>query len=709
MNPKPCDHQNDTQLKVSTLLSYSGKRRVPLIFQSEVAECGLASLAMISSFHGYQINLSSLRKHLSLTTQGMNLKQLMVIAGDLNFSCRALQCPLNEISQLKLPCILHWNFNHFVVLTGVTKKTIYLNDPALGQRKLTLDQFSDAYTGIALELTPTTFFKKQDVRVMMKMNQLWEKITGLNRAMAGLFSLSVVMHGTALLSPYYMQWVIDNVLLSNDKSLLVVLALGFALLVLIKISVSAFRRWLILRLSSTLNIQMGANLFHHLLRLPMDYFEKRHIGDTVSRFGSLTSIREMLTTGLVEAIVDGLMAVIALIMMYLYSTLLATMVVGVALIILIIQLLFYYPNRQITEESITASAKEGSTFLESIRAIQTIKLFNHETDRQNKWLNCYADVINADIRLGKLTMTEDFLRGLLFGLESILVIYFGALIVMEDHLTVGMLLAFIAYKGQFIASITKFTDNLLSFKLLNLHLERLSDIALQERDRQTTSSPLVPNTLKGQLRLENICFRYSDNTDWVLKDVSFEVKAGESIAITGASGCGKTTLLKIILGLLRPSTGHIYLDGINMNELSLSDYRNHFGTVMQNDTLLSGTLAENITLFDTNFDEHRFNQCCQDACIWEEIQAFPMRFHSLVGDMGSSLSGGQLQRIFLARALYKAPKILCLDESTNQLDQQNEHRIQNNINKLQMTKIVITHKEIILGSVDKIVALSGER
>lgn len=441
----------------------------------------------------------------------------------------------------------------------------------------------------------------------------------------------------------------------------------------------------------------------------MSYFEKRHIGDITSRFGSLSAIRTLLTTGLIEALIDGMTALIVLFMMYLYNPMLATLVLGVVIISFLIQLLFYYPNRRITEESIIAEAKEDTTFLESIRAIQTIKLFTNESERQNTWLNRYAEVINTNIRLGKLEIAEDTLNNIIFGLESILVLYFGALIVMEGNLTIGMLLAFIAYKGQFTTSITRFIDNILSFKLLGLHLERLSDITLQEKEssQENIAKNLTKNisNIKGNIRLDNVSFRYSDNTNWILYNVSLEIKAGESVAIVGPSGCGKTTLLKILLGLLKPTSGHIYLDNIDINYLNLNDYRKNFGAVMQNDVLLSGTLLENITLFDAKYDEDLLIECCEIACIQDDIDNLPMGYHSLVGDMGSNFSGGQLQRIFLARALYKQPKILCLDESTSHLDKNNESWINENISDLSITRVVIAHRKETIDSVDRIIDL----
>ncbi|NUW70841.1 peptidase domain-containing ABC transporter [Vibrio coralliilyticus] len=686
------------------LLSFSGLKRVPIVLQSEVSECGLACLAMISSFYGHQVNVASLRTHMALGAQGMNLSQMLDVAGQLHLAGRGVKCEVGDIPQLTLPCIVHWELDHFVVLTKVSSNHVYINDPAFGKRKLTRAQFSQSFTGVVLELSPTTEFKRNDARKTIRINQLWEKITGLKRTLTSLLLLSLLLQVSALISPYYMQWVVDNVLLSNDKPLLVVLASGFALLKFVQILISAFRAWVVIRFSSALNIQMGGNLFQHMIRLPLSYFEKRHVGDIVSRFGSLGSIRELFTTGLIETVIDGMMAIVVVIMMYLYNPMLATLVLGFVVASFIIQILFYYPNRQITEESIVASAKEDSSFLESIRAIQTIKLFSHESARQNNWLNRYAEVINTDIRLGKLRISEDALTSLLSGLESILVVYFGALAVMENDLTVGMLLAFIAYKNQFTSSMTAFIDNIISFKLLGLHLERLSDIALEERER-SGGLKVIPTHMEGHLRVENLSFRYADNTDWVLKSVSFEIKSGECVAITGPSGCGKTTLMKLMLGLLKPTRGTIFFNGIDISTLNLSEYRSCIGSVMQNDSLLSGTLTENITMFDTNFDERKMIESCRMACIADDIAQLPMGYHSLVGDMGNTFSGGQLQRLFLARALYKSPTLLCLDESSSHLDENNEVLINTNLAQFEVTKVIVAHRKETIKQADRVIQL----
>jgi len=399
-----------------------------------------------------------------------------------------------------------------------------------------------------------------------------------------------------------------------------------------------------------------------------------------------------MTTGAIEALIDGLMAFIVLVVMYFYSPLLAMLSLSVVFFSFISQLFFYYPNRRITEESIVAEAKEDSNFLETIRAIQVVKLFNNEVIRQNTWLNRYAEVINTDIKIGKLSMTEEALQDLLFGLETVLIVYLGALAVIEGELTVGMLLAFIAYKRQFTTNILSFIDKMFAFKLLSLHLERLSDITLEPQELSIKHDTL-PDPIKGHIRVDRISFRYCENSPWVLKDISFEIQSGECVAITGVSGCGKTTLIKLILGLLKPTKGKIYIDDKDMSRLSINEYRSIFGCVMQQDTLLSGTLLENITMFDPQCNQERLQKCCRQAQILDDIAALPMGFYSLAGDMGNHFSGGQLQRIFLARALYKSPKVLCLDEASSHLDIQNENAINQHIRQLNMTRLIIAHRQ----------------
>ncbi|MCL1125962.1 peptidase domain-containing ABC transporter [Shewanella surugensis] len=705
MSPLEQEQKVDRQ-DPAQLLEFSGKKRVPNILQAEIAECGLACMAMVSTFHGHKLDLPALRKRFSADLKGINLQQLIALGDSIGLASRALKCGIEEVGKLSLPCVLHWGMNHFVVLTGVTRKYVYVNDPAFGKRKLTHTEFGEYFTGIALELTPTYEFKAQDERQSMGLTQLWSKMTGLVRTLCTLFALSILLQVFSLVSPYYMQWVIDEVLVSQDKPLLTVLAVGFGLIMLIGVITTAVRSWLVLRVSSVMNMQMGVNLLRHLLRLPMPFFEKRHIGDLVSRFGALSQVRERLTTGLVETIVDGIMAITVLIMMLIYSVKLTLVVLGAILIYILLRCVLYRPLYVATEESIQAGAKEQTNFLENLRGIQTIKLFTSEPQRQGLWQNRYAEVINAGIRLGKLSLGFESVKSVLFGLENIIVIYLAANIVMTGELSTGMVLAFIAYKNQLTSRLGSFIEQIIQFRMLRLHLDRLSDIALQDQERDLDGQ-LALEHVKGEITLENVSFAYSTDDPKVINDVSMTIKAGEAVAIVGESGCGKTTLMKLMLGLLRPSQGRILLDGKDITQIGLTQYRRRLAAVMQDDTLLSGSVADNITFFDPEPDHLKMQQAANIAAIDNDIKHMGMGYHSLVGDMGNQFSGGQVQRLLLARALYKQPNILFMDEATSHLDIDNEAKISEEIKQLSMTRIIIAHRPETIKHADRVIMMKA--
>nr|WP_231295841.1 peptidase domain-containing ABC transporter [Colwellia sp. PAMC 21821] len=667
-------------------------------------------MAMVASYHGHKLDMPAMRKRFSANLKGMNLQQVIELGDSLGMASRALQCPIDETHKLATPCILHWDLNHFVVLAQVSGKgksaKFFINDPALGKRVLTTEEFSKHFTGICLELTPTSKFEVKQEQVRMKFTQLWSSMSGLKAGLFKLIGLSLVLQLFALMAPYYMQWVVDEVLISFDKPLLTVLALGFALIAIISVVTNAVRSWLILRLSSLLNMQMGVNLLRHLLRLPMNYFESRHIGDIVSRFGSLAQIRERITTGFVETLVDGVMAITVLIMMALYSFKLTAVVLVAIALYTIVRLALYRPLHQATEEMIQNSAKEQSNFLENIRGMQTIKLFGNESQRQGIWQNRYAEVINSEIRLGRLNISFDSFNKLLFGLENVLVIYFAAMMVMANSLSIGMVLAFIAYKGQLTSRFANLIEQIIQFKMMRLHLDRIADIALTEQEANREGEATFTDEPKGQITLENISFSYSEDQRPILDNINLTLEAGESIAITGPSGAGKTTLMKIMLGLLQPTAGKIYLDGKDINHLGLKNYRKYIAAVMQDDTLLAGSIADNISFFDPQPNYLKIEQCAHLAAIHDDINKMTMGYNSLVGDMGSNLSGGQIQRLLLARALYQTPCVLFMDEATSHLDKDNETKISEQIQHLPITRIMIAHRQETINMVEKVYLLN---
>ncbi|MBM7037739.1 peptidase domain-containing ABC transporter [Vibrio ulleungensis] len=689
-------------MSTHTLLKLGTSQHLPVVRQTEAAECGLACLAMVAHFHGYRGDLTHFRQRFSVSNHGVNLKQLMSMASQLDLIGRALQLDMEHLSQLQTPCVLHWDMNHFVVLKHVDSKHAVIHDPATGQKSMSLSEFSNHFTGIALELTPSQQFAVAEFKQTLRFHQLWSRITGLKRHILQILLLSLLLQIFSIASPFYMQTVIDDVLLTRDTQLLAVLAIGFALLMLVQSLTEWLRGLLVLHLSSKLSIQMAANLFRHMVHLPMDYFEKRHMGDIVSRFGSLHEIKELLSTGIVSVIVDGLLAIVTLVMMLLYSVKLTLIVLASVTVYALLRAALYRPIKRLTENSIISHAKENSNFMETVRAIQSVKVFGKESERQNLWHNRYADAMNQDIAIGKWTLSFSLANALLFGIENILVVYFAATAVMGNILSIGMLYAFMSYKNHFTNSIDSLISKGIEIKMLSVHLERLADIALTPTETAHSGIPLIQN-VNGQLCIHNISYRYSDSEPPAFTELSFTINAGDSIAITGPSGCGKTTLVKCLMGLLTPSSGTITIDGSDIH--SIDNYREQIAAVMQDDHLVSGSIADNVAFFDPNLDRDWLVECATMANVHDDIMTMPMNYNTLIGDMGAALSGGQKQRVLLARALYRRPKILFLDEATSHLDVANEAIVNENIKRLNITRVIVAHRPETILSADRVLEI----
>jgi len=688
---------------ITEQLKFWQRNSLPMMHQTEAAECGLACIAMVAGFHGYNTSLNELRQKFSLSIEGCTLLDLMNFAEKLQLSSRPLRIELEDLAALQTPCILHWDLNHFVVLKSVRASQVVIHDPALGIRKLTWEEASKHFTGIALELLPTNEFALKPGQTRLGLSDFWSKITGLKRSLVLLFTLSILLQVFTLVAPYYMQLVVDDVILTSDTSLLLVLAIGFAMVLLFEITTNAVRGFVLLHFGSLLNIQMAGNLFHHLIRLPLSYFEKRHMGDVVSRFGSLRQVRELLTTGVIEALIDGLMAIAILAVILMYSPTLSLVVMAAVLLYAGFRLVMYRSLRTVSEQEILAQAKENSNFMETVRGIQTIKLFGSEAKREGLWQNYFIEATNQSIRLGVFNISYQTVNRLLFGLENILVVYLAAQLVLAGGFSTGMLFAFMAYKSQFMDRMARLIEKIIQFRMLSLHFERLGDIALTSKERVHPEQERESRLLDGRLELRNIDFSYSDVTKPVLQDINLLIEPGESVALVGPSGCGKTTLMKVMLGLLKPGKGEVLVDGLPLPQLGLANYRRQIAAVMQDDQLLSGSIRDNIVFFEEQFDMRRVVECAQMAAVHQDIEKMPMGYNSLIGDMGSALSGGQKQRILLARALYRQPRILFMDEATSHLDTKTESYVSKAIKELNITRVVIAHRPETIASVDRII------
>jgi len=636
------------------------------------------------------------------------LHQLIQCAGALGFAGRPLRLDLRELPRLAVPCILHWDLNHFVVLKKVTRKGAVILDPAVGERSLTTAEIGRHFTGVALELTPNADFKPEAPAPRVSLQSLTGKVLGLKRSLFQIFAVAVVLELFAIVAPLMSQLIVDDVLASGDRELLTVIVLGFGLLLIIQTLLALARSWMVMVLGQTLSLQWLGNVFAHLVRLPTSFFEKRHLGDITSRFGAVSAIQKTLTTAVVEAVLDGLMAVAALLMMLIYAPSLCAIVLAAVAAYGLLRWVMYRPFRDAAAERLVIAARESTHFLETLRAITPLKLFGREQERRARWQNLIVDVQNRDVRTAKMGIAFSTANTFIFGLENLLVFWVGGKLILAGQMagapsfTIGMLFAFIAYKGQFTGRVSKLIDYAVELKMLGLHSERLADIVLEPPEKDDAPEHDLAH-LQPSIELKNVSFRYAEGEPWVLKEANFKIEAGESVAVTGPSGAGKTTLLKIALGLLQPTEGEVLYGGQRIQHLGLQNVRRQIGTVMQEDVLLTGSLADNIAFFDVAPDPERVQACAQLAQLHEDIAKMPMGYQTLVGDLGHGLSGGQKQRLLLARALYKNPKVLALDEATSHLDLANERAVTATLGQMNLTRLVIAHRPETIAGAQRVV------
>lgn len=691
--------------QIINLLDLRWQRRVPVIHQTETAECGLACLAMICGHFGKNIDLIYLRRKFNLSARGATLAGINGIAEQLGMATRALSLELDELRVLKTPCILHWDFSHFVVLVSVKRNRYVLHDPARGIRYISREEMSRYFTGVALEVWPGSEFQSETLQTRISLRSLINSIYGIKRTLAKIFCLSVVIEAINLLMPVGTQLVMDHAIPAGDRGLLTLISAALMFFILLKAATSTLRAWSSLVMSTLINVQWQSGLFDHLLRLPLAFFERRKLGDIQSRFDSLDTLRATFTTSVIGFIMDSIMVVGVCVMMLLYGGYLTWIVLCFTTIYIFIRLVTYGNYRQISEECLVREARAASYFMETLYGIATVKIQGMVGIRGAHWLNMKIDAINSGIKLTRMDLLFGGINTFVTACDQIVILWLGAGLVIDNQMTIGMFVAFSSFRGQFSERVASLTSFLLQLRIMSLHNERIADIALHEKEEKKPEIEIVADMGPISLETNGLSYRYDSQSAPIFSALSLSVAPGESVAITGASGAGKTTLMKVLCGLFEPDSGRVLINGIDIRQIGINNYHRMIACVMQDDRLFSGSIRENICGFAEEMDEEWMVECARASHIHDVIMNMPMGYETLIGELGEGLSGGQKQRIFIARALYRKPGILFMDEATSALDSESEHFVNVAIKNMNITRVIIAHRETTLRTVDGVISI----
>lgn len=683
------------------------KSKLPVILQAEQSECGLACLAMILAFHGNHTGLRGLRTRHSVSSRGLSIARIMAMAAQNGLAAKAVKVDVESLTKLELPCILHWSSTHFVVLWRINarKRSVDLHDPRSGPVTVSYETMASRFSEAAIELRPSSAFVHVPPPPRVKLRDISGKVRGLAKALGPLGALTLVVQLLMLLTPLLMQWVVDRVIVGGETSLLTVFGLSFTVLLLVQVTSTFVRTLGVARLSIDILVKWMGSMFSHLVSLPLSYFGRMNLGDILSRLQSVRAIQQILSANLFEVIIDGIMGVLLFTVMLIYSPpLTAISVIGVGGYILLRACTYQRLSSEMTR-SLNLYALQQSHLVETVRGIQSVKVACKEAIRTANQKSLLERAAMQDFKIARFNMWFTASSGAIFGLMHIGVVWLGALSVTNGNFSVGMLLAYIAYEAQFANRAGTLVNRCVELRNLRIHTERVADIALTAPEETSESRGHV--SLAGERIEMNVSFAYAEGEPLILKDCQLIVEPGDFIAIVGDSGCGKSTLLKVLVGVHTPVSGRVCIGQKDIRVLGLHAYRSAIGAVMQDDQVFMGTIFQNIAFFDPEADAVGVENAARLAGLHEEIRQMPMGYQTQVGDMGAALSGGQKQRVILARALYRNPSVLVLDEATSHLNIELEELVSRNLQRLAITRIVVAHRPQTINSASKVYRLIG--
>lgn len=673
--------------------------------QSEAAECGLACLVMIANHHGHDIDLVSARQICQPTLRGASLKQLASMAGKFHLHVRTLRVGLEALGNLALPVILHWNFNHFVVLEACGPSHVVILDPARGRVRVTRQELSDSFTGIVMELSRSPEFQQIQARVRVPLSMLFGNWSTVARAAASMLPVVILLETCGLILPLLFRLLIDTG--GSNAKMWQLLAAGI-LLVCSGVFLQILRGGLVGRVTAQLFAPQSSVLFRHLLGLPYRYFETRHPPEIISRFGSLTAAHRLLTVRSLDAAIDGVFCLAMIAILAITSPVAAIAVFLAIAAAAALQLTWSRSLFALSANTLRLEAYHNTELIECVRGIQTVKVSNLQSPRTNRFLVALSEYLNARGREQFATITSTALQRGLLSLALLAVVVSSAWAEGASPITPGDLLLIVAYSSQALFRGERVVAAFEDFRMLAVHVERLNDIVLTPVEHSRTPVDMVATKdiaedQPVEIELRDVWFRYSEYDPWLLKGFNLRIERGRSTALVGPSGCGKTTVLKIVLGLLTPERGEVLVNGAPLAVFGRDRLRSLTATVMQDDRLFSGSIAENIASFAWPIDMEAVQRAASTALIDKDIATMPMAYHTLTAGGAQGFSGGQRQRLLIARALYRRPRMLVMDEATSHLDAKREHVISQSVSELGITRIIVAHRQETIQTADIVI------
>jgi ATP-binding cassette subfamily B protein len=684
-------------------------KRFPLVEQAEEMDCGAACLAMICKNYKIPMTLGKLREMANVTTEGATMESLSKVGESLGFTTKGVRCTYNSLLDFELPFIAHWEGYHYIVIYGVSKNRVHVADPGAGFKKMSVSEFDQGWTGNCLLFTPTV-----DLGQMAVKSTPWKRFIGyltpFKSILRDLFLASIIIQLLGLASPIIIQHIVDGVVVHQNHHLLNMMMMGlFITMVFSQITgfVSGYLSNFMIR---KLDFNMMSNFYKHLLALPLRYFTTRNTGDIMARFGENETIRRFMTETSISTILNAIMVFIYFGVMFVYNVKLTLILMAFLPPIIIITLIATPKYKSYARKAFYAEAAAESLLVETLGGAETVKGMGIERSMRMKWEKKYADSLDINFRSEIFTSIVENASEFFKSGSSLVLLWIGANMVLTQELTIGQLMAFNSLIGSVMSPVMGLVGVWDEFQETLVSMERLGDVLEMEPEQrpENIASRVILPDLKGDIRFEDVYFRYGGReTPYVLENINLEIESGTTVALVGPSGSGKTTLAKMLVGFYLPTEGRIYVDGHEMSALDLEYYRSQVGYVMQSNLLFSGTVAENIAIGDINQDMPRIHQVAKLADAHGFISNMQLGYQQVVGERGAGISGGQIQRICIARALYHDPKFLTFDEATSALDAETESNIQRSMLTILegRTAVIIAHRLSTVMNADRILVL----